>query len=87
MPVIRYVQSNLAHAQACVLPGLVICLGLVFHLGLVFCLGHVSCLELVFCLQSVTDDTSHDIKTHFYCPQAFLSLAFQCRDAIFEIRR
>jgi len=26
----------------------------------------------------------HSVETGFYCPQAFLSLDFQCRDDVFE---
>ncbi len=28
----------------------------------------------------------HSVETRFYCPQAFLSLDFQCRDDVFELK-
>ncbi len=28
----------------------------------------------------------HNVETRFYCPQAFLSLDFQCRDDVSELK-
>ena len=57
------------------------------------CFGFLSiCLSaclpnrLIGCLSACKPKTCLNVEMRFRCPQAFLSLAFQCRDAVSELK-
>jgi len=45
--------------------------------------------QLMYSVRACLDGLKHlhNVETCFYCPQTFLSLDFQCRDAISELKQ